>query len=361
MALEATSREAGIPARSVAWDPARMIGWKLHVSMPGLQPRHLRIAANSVLVGIPHDLATQQHPGPDFSGSLFADYAYYVSMSAPRMTPWEATRCLFTKLLNLRELEQLLGKSGQAELFSNSTEADLAKELLHQWGWKEKHTSLPRPILGCLKADETGRLALSKSLNETRISFEGLLKDLIRITFSSLGWSEEEVENQLLVHCPDYRRNEAQSWSDEMNLVTGGGAIILLKNLMPLAFPEQCSKEIADDLALRSSRLLKFLNSGSHDPPPPPPSPEEMANNCQAIQEIVKTSTGIVGEMPWHLNPVQAFGSDPAIVTGHAWSHSHLEERLIRVMLWSGSKPSNGMLVWNKSLTNPVMTDAIVV
>jgi hypothetical protein len=82
---------------------------------------------------------------------------------------------------------------------------------------------------------------------------------------------------------------------------------------------------------------------------------------ARSITNILQSVDNIVGEMPWHLKPAQAFGTEPMIVTGHAWSHSHPEERLIRVIISAKSRQDQNLLVWNKTLTNPVMTDAQLV
>jgi hypothetical protein len=362
------SRSRGYHARSIAWDPARMIGWKLHVSIPGQRASYLLTAARSVMSDTYKENGISQPANVEFNGSVFADYAHYVSISAIRMNPWEATCGLICQLLSPRDIETILqpeGDSGQL-LLTASTKEQQAEILLEKWGWKRPAEQVSRPILRCLKNDDTGELTLAHSPNETRIAFESFLKDVLRISLATLGWNESDIELQLSIHCPKFDRKKdkkgsSKTWSEEVNTITAGAVNVLLKNLLELAFPENRYKDAILTINDHSSKVTDLLNAHSHDTPAPPLSHEEARKCGKWIKAIVESTTNFVGELPWHLRPAQTYGSDPLIVTGHAWSHSHEEERLIRVMVWAGNQSSNDMLVWNKTLTNPVMTDAIVI
>jgi hypothetical protein len=359
MELEKLARRRGLGARSVPWDAPRMVGWKLHVSNPGLQGEDLLIAANSVL---PADTAPMEasFPKGDFTGSLFADLAYYVAMSAQRLSPWQATRHLLVELLGAGQLLKLANAEGQSELPLNNNKEQLAHELLCKWGWRDQQPDIPRPLAACVGTLPSKQVTLIKPLNDTRISLEGCLKDLVRITITTMGWRDEDLDDQMAVHCPDYTKQPRHSWSKELGKLTVGGALILVKALLPLAFPQVEDKEAAENLCKKAKSLLDELNKGSHEPPPPPPSQEQLSDYARIVLDLLDMISLTVGEMPWHLKPTQIFGSEPAVATGHAWSHSHPEERLIRVMLWAGTRPSSQMLVWNRSRTNPVMTDAVM-
>jgi hypothetical protein len=317
------------------------------------------VAANTVLASDVSQLVNQL-PKIQLNGSLFADYAYFVSISAKRLSPWEATKRLLTELLSPSQFRKLIGENDEGSLFEAKTKDQLAKSLLQRWGWNEVHADFPRPLAGCLFQEKNGKMVLSRSLNETRTSLENFLKDLVRITFATLGWADSEIEENLAVHCPKYRRTPRVTWNQEMRTLTAGAALALLEPLLDLSFTESPSAGAGKSFCVDCSKLLKELNKGSHDPPPPPPTSEELAAYGDSLQGILKRAGSLIGEMPWHLSPAQTFGHDPMIVTGHAWSHSHAEERLIRVMLWAGDKQSRELLVWNKSLTNPVMTDAVL-
>ena len=360
MEVESACRESGTPVRSITWDPARMIGWKLHVSKPGLQPRHLVMAANSVL-GTSISESGIAAPGNEFSGSLFADYAYFVSISAKRLSPWLATRNLMIKLLSLAELDELAGTPAGPELLPQVNEQDLAERLLQKWGWEQPPEDATRSLAACIATSANGKATLATTLNETRVSFEGFVKDLCRVTVSNLGWPASDMKQQLSIHCPAYRWTTRDGWSEESSMLSAGAALVLLTDLVPLAFPNQLDLSDADQFWRLCKTLLSDLNRGSHHPPPPSPTPEELCNCADLIASICAAVGRIIGEMPWHLSPTQTFGTEPTIVTGYAWSHSHPEERLIRVILSEARQPSKRLLVWNKTLTNPVMTDAVIV
>jgi hypothetical protein len=359
MELEKIAYGRGLGARSVPWDAPRMVGWKLHVSTPGIQGQDLLIAANSVLpAGTTH--VETSFPKGDFTGSLFADFAYYAAMSAQRLSPWQATRHLLVELLGAGQLLKLVNSEGQNELPLSNSKEQLVQELLHKWGWRDQPPDMPRPLAACIGTQHSKQVTLTKPLNDTRISLEGCLKDLVRITITTMGWRDQDLDDSMAVHCSAYNKPPHRSWSQELEKLTAGGSLILLRELLPLAFPQDVNKDAALNLCKKASSLLNDLNSGSHDPPPPPPSPEQLSAYAKTILELLETISGTVGEMPWHLKPTQVFGSEPAVATGHAWSHSHPEERLIRVMLWAGTRPASQMLVWNRSKTNPVMTDAVL-
>lgn len=360
MALERKCREHGTAARSVTWDPARMVGWKLHVSQPGLKPKHLVMAVNSVLGTQITELGISP-PGNEFSGSLFADYAYFTSISAKRLTPWHATRNLLLRLLNVGQLDALAGDRTDSQSLPFEGEQELAEQVLRNWGWEQPLEDATRPLAACLDGITEETASLLTSPNDTRVSFEGFLKDLCRVTIAHLGWRESEMSENLAVHCPDYRWTTRDGWFGESAKLTAGSAVVLLKDLVPLGFPGQLDSTESDELWKSCQELLKELNRGSHHPPPPPPTEDELRNYAKAITRIIQSVAKAIGEMPWHLKPTQTFGSDPTIVTGYAWSHSHPEERLIRVILPKTPEAPSDLLVWNKTLTNPVMTDAIVI
>ncbi len=362
------SRSKVYNARSIAWDPARMIGWKLHVSIPGQRLSHLLTAARSVMSDTCKENGISQPANVEFNGSVFADYAHYVSISAVRMNPWEATCGLICKLLSPRDFDAILKPEGNSNdlLLPAPTDKQQAEILLEKWGWKKPSEQVSRPLLRCLKNDDAGELTLAHSPNETRIAFESFLKDLLRISLATLGWNESDIDFQLSNHCPKFdrkmdKKGGIKTWSEEVNTITAGAANVLLKNLLELAFPENGCKDAILTINDHSSKVTDLLNAHSHDTPAPPLSHEESRKCGKWIKEIVEFTTNLVGELPWHLRPAQTYGNDPLIVTGHAWSHSHEEERLIRVMVWAGNQSSDDMLVWNKTLTNPVMTDAILI
>jgi hypothetical protein len=147
----------------------------------------------------------------------------------------------------------------------------------------------------------------------------------------------------------------------EMEKISVGGALILLEAMLPLAFPGKISNDEATMTCMEWNTLREALNSGSHHPPLPPPKPHELASYAAMIHKALETANAWVAEMPWHLTPSQSFGSNPTVVTGYAWSHSHAEDRLIRVMVSLENTKTKSLVVRTKSLTNPVMTEVEIV
>jgi len=84
--LERLLRAEGLLVRSLPWDGARMVGWKLNAASPGMTNDDFLTAVNSVLG--PASLQRNAH-GAAVTGSSFADYAYYVAMTAEKLTPWQ--------------------------------------------------------------------------------------------------------------------------------------------------------------------------------------------------------------------------------------------------------------------------------
>ena len=358
--LEKICAERGLYAQSIPWDPARMVGWKLHAANMSVTPQDLLASATSIL-GTDMSQISKPSATQELNGSIFADYAHYVSISAPRFSPWQATKLMLLNLLGLPQLRKLLDADPATFDPAINIEA-MVTRLLAGWGWAEPEDEMPCSLATCIKSVGDQSWVLTKDLNPIRISFEGFLKDLTRITLSTLGWGEEEMKREIPVHCPEYRRSYPHKpWKMEMEKISVGGALILLEGMLPLAFPGKISVHETAMTCKEWDALRGALNSGSHHPPLPPPKPHELANYAAMIHKALKTANAWVAEMPWHLTPSQSFGSDPAVVTGYAWSHSHAEDRLIRVMVSSENTKSKSLVVWNKSLTNPVMTEVELV
>jgi hypothetical protein len=295
------------------------------------------------------------------NGSIFADYAHYVSITAPRFSPWQATKLMLSNLLGLPQLRRLLDAYPATLNPAINIEA-MVTRLLAEWGWAEPKDEVPCSLATCIKSLEDQSWVLTKDLNPVRISFEGFLKDLTKITLATLGWGEEEMRREIHVHCPRYRRSYPHKpWKMEMEKISVGGALILLEAMLPLAFPGKISNDEATMTCMEWNTLREALNSGSHHPPLPPPKPHELASYAAMIHKALETANAWVAEMPWHLTPSQSFGSNPTVVTGYAWSHSHAEDRLIRVMVSLENTKTKSLVVWNKSLTNPVMTEVEIV
>ena len=347
--LENICVKNGFSAKSVAWDSARMIGWKLHVKNFAIGLNGLWAAANNLL-------APEKAPKPsgDFSGSLFADYVYYLVSSSKNSIHREFTKNLLTELLTVDQFIKCLPNKP----YNGETREELAEVLLKYWGWKKPSSSTPQRSLADCIAIKQEKLTLSHSYLDVRVSLESFLKDITRITFSTLGGEENQLTHLVAIHCVNYQRNPRKTtWKNEINGITSGAARVLLTGLLPLAFPNVYPAVLTSFLDL-ITKITQILNIEAHDNNEHAPAQhgdEEVAN---WINQILELSDQIVGEMPWHLRPTQSFGLDPSVICGEAWCHRHKAKREIRVLIWGGDTNAPELLVWNQSRVNPVMTDA---
>ena len=92
VALEQICRQRGLWARSIPWDPARMVGWKIMASQVRLDARDLQVAAQELA---PSAIGISLTNGPTTTvadGSSFTDYVHYVAISKPgfRLAPSHA-------------------------------------------------------------------------------------------------------------------------------------------------------------------------------------------------------------------------------------------------------------------------------
>jgi hypothetical protein len=351
--LERVASANGLETRSVAWDRARMVGWKLNLARPELNPDDLRAATSTLLKRRDIDDGRGIRPTA-LDGSVFADYAYYIVTSDPNRSARDATCELLRRLLNVGTLLTL----SKGELGEDETH--LASRLLERWGWPEEGTSRPEPLAGCVHRRDACVVELTRDPVAVRISLESGLKDLVAVALSTLGWSSDVVERELSHCCWEFRRSPGRTWSDELEQLTVGSANVLLRQLLPLAFPQ--ATEASGRLVGVVSKVGSGLNAFAHDAPPlgAAGGPDQRVV-AEGLEEIIALIHELVGELPWHMQATQLFGQAPAIATGRAWSHSHPEERVIRVLLSDGAPSSGDLVVWNPSRRNPVMTDAILI
>jgi len=108
VAFEDVCREAGLWVRSIPWDPARMVGWKIIARQVSLDTRDLQIAAQEFLPGALHNgLENDQQTGLA-DGSYFTDYVHHIALSKPGVSAWTVTRDLVARLLRPAEMERLI-------------------------------------------------------------------------------------------------------------------------------------------------------------------------------------------------------------------------------------------------------------
>src|SRR5262249_23512788 len=77
--FEQICQQDGLLVRSIPWDPARMVGWKIKASPVRLDSRDLQIAAQE-WAPTPDGAA---HASVIADGSYFADYVHHIAISKP--------------------------------------------------------------------------------------------------------------------------------------------------------------------------------------------------------------------------------------------------------------------------------------
>lgn len=345
--LENICAEKKLAVKSVAWDPARMIGWKLHVKNLAIDRPTLWAAANTILSPL-----RAPEPLSDFSGSIFADYVYYLVSSNKNSIHREFTKNLLKELLSFPQFHQCLSNTPDGQ-----TKEQLAESLLERWGWKKPTNNTTQSLANCIDIEQEN-VNLSRPMYETRKSLESFLKDITKITFSTLSREENQLTHLVTTHCVNYQRNPRKTtWTDEINGITSGAARVLLTGLLPLAFPNVDPAVLTSFLRLITN-ITQILNIEAHDNNEHAPAQQGHEEVANWINQILELSDHIVGEMPWHLQPTQSFGLEPSVICGEAWCHRHKAKRDIRVLIWGGDTTASELLVWNKSRVNPVMTDA---
>ena len=361
-AIEDTAREENIKFEIIKWEPVRMIGWKIMSECPDLNPRDL--------AGRIYQLLDKEHKedfdlNSDFamSGSLFADYIYYIVSTKSRLSPREATLKIVNQILSFTQIETALLNSN-IDLTEEIKDAELlADELLTCWGWSSDLKETGYPILKCIEPVGEQRFRICKSSNDTRTILEGCFQDLARVTFNALGLrgfhARREIEDQIPAYIFSSKKGPDRfSIDDELMEMTSGSASMLLTSFMPRAFPNK-ENELMEFTSLVKP-IRETLNSGSHYPPTEMTENQKVECGTQ-IHNIVMLANEIIGEFPWHFTPKQTIGSAPQIVTGYAWSHSHPEERLIRILVNEDEvRGKDKLLVWNRNKINPVMPDATI-
>jgi hypothetical protein len=107
--------------------------------------------------------------------------------------------------------------------------------------------------------------------------------------------------------------------------------------------------------------LLSLLNRASHHEEGDATSQPKEGEAVRLIQEALESATAFVGELPWHLRVSFVYGGQPKVLSGEAWSHGSSIPRFLRAMQWAGQPESRQVLLWNKTRTNPIITDPVFI
>lgn len=360
VAFEKICRQENLWVRSIPWDPARMVGWKIMASqVVGLNSRDLAIAAQELAPG-----AMGSHPinGPTTAvadGSYFTDYVHYIAISQSGFSPRAVTRSLLVRLLRPAEMMKLIQFHGGQSLTANEA-PQLAEELLDALGWQQLDEVRKTPLAGCIqtRGDSAATIAENIDGNNIRRVLESFCKDIVDVVVTQLGYSHQGVWNAIEKRIPAYQpSSRTKDWEEEVRLLTVGGAVMILSALAPLAFP--ALKNEISEFATFLNKLSVILNKSSHDGEGE--APLSIREAPALICQILGKAEAFLGELPWHLKADVVYGVQPKVLSGEAWSHGCPTPRLLSVIVWTGEYIGTHVTLWNKTRRNPIVTDPVFI
>lgn len=351
--FETVCRRSGIQCVNVAWDPARMVGWKLWARNADMRLEDLYTMARE-LTPLREHPELQGDPKSLTNGSLFTDYVHYIAYSDLRRTPREVTVALLDKLRVSERRSILEAHHGSGAIPSSPVTAE---QLVTALGWPDEGRSGKRPLADVF---EEGRSGLRHEVdgNDLRKVLESFCKDVVDVAGSELGLPEDELLGHVNARIPQYRSTHRR-WADEVAHLTLGTAPYLMEALLPDAFPNGDGSIAGMVSDLRT--LARLLNPESHDQEGPAPRTLDRQEAARCAARLLDATNALLGELPWHFSQLQSTGRQPQVLTGTGWSHSHPEQRSIRLMLWTGEHLEREALVWNRERINPIITDPRII
>jgi hypothetical protein len=360
LAFEEHCRQQGLWVRSLPWDPARMVGWKLNALDVRLDYRDLQAVARELAPGLdgPDEATTAAAGLAD--GSYFTDYVHYVAMSGEGVSPRSVTLQLLGRLLRPTEMEGLLLRLG-GRVPSRPGTAQLAEELLGLLGWRKSSEVPERPLASCFTTiDGAPQLVGTLSGNDLRIIVESFCKDVLDVVVAKLGYDEDTLWRAIQERAPEYRASShSMAWEEEVNRLTPGSAAVLLTALGPLGFPTKA--DMVAELATVLQTLSGLLNAVSHHGGRERFTPEALGQTPALIRQLIVNAEALLEDLPWHLKVNFVYGDQPKILSGEAWSHGSATPRLLRVLDWTGIGERSYVTIWNKTRRNPVVTDPVFI
>lgn len=360
-AFEHFCKQQGLWVRSIPWDPARMVGWKIMTSQVKLRIRDLQIAAGELMPGSPVTSPVHGSTTSVADGSYFTDYVHHIAISKPGFSPRAVTRDLLARLLRPAEMMDLIQAHGE-ESPKAADAPQLAEELLQAFGWRQMDGTREKPLAGCVRTgnDATPLLAENLSGNDLRVVLESFCKDIVDVVVGQIGYDHAEVWSAIEERIPAYRpSSRTKDWDEEVRLMTTGGAVMVLPALGPLAFPAQANEIKEFTITLR--KLAELLNKASHHREGEPAPSATLDDAPSLIHQLLGKAEAFLGELPWHLDASFVYGEQPKVLSGEAWSHGSPAPRLLRVIVWSGSSPGSHVTFWNKTRRNPIVTDPVFI
>jgi hypothetical protein len=352
--LEVLARRTGSHVKSISWDRARMVGWKIYA-------HGMSITLDELYTNFPaHSLRRDEFFGnkdldSEIDGSLFTDYVHYLTITQNDRTPWSIAHEFIMKVLRVKEMKDIL-KENRILIEGGSSE-ELSAQVLDTFGWSAPKRNKTKPLASLIKKEGDDIILENQSdLSIVRKSLESFYKDLIRIFSAILGNDETELWEIMKFGAADYNRDFRRSWTEAVDNITIGSAWFFIHALADYACPDK-----SDDVSVLKAvtKELGCLNLFNHDNPDLNEA-EFLPRIPVLIDKLLQLSLALVNEMPWHVIAPQRIGSDPVVISGESWSHSYSASRFMRVIVWD--QPQSGEFrVWNPSKLNPIITDGRIV
>jgi hypothetical protein len=358
--FEDLCREQQLWVRSIPWDPARMVGWKIMVHDVKLDVSDLQVAAREFSPGTSFEILENDQQSGVVDGSYFTDYVHHIAITRPGASPRDVTRDLVARLLRPAEIVRLLQKHS-VEVPRDADSGKLADLLLSSFGWHQTRSVCEKPLSSCIEKAADGQLKLSRALsgNDVRIMLESFCKDIIDLIVALLGFQHDQIWDALGERVPTYQASSRRKdWAEEVAKLTVGSALMLIPGLGSLAFPMRSE---VNELANRLDELSNVLNAASHHREGETQPSAKLDDAAELVQQILETARKLIGELPWHLNASVIYGEQPKVISGEAWSHGSSTPRFLKVVLWTGEPVRRQVLLWNKNRRNPVITDPVFI
>ncbi len=356
VSFEEISHKDGLWKRTIPWDPARMVGWKIFCAGEPFVVSDLEHGTKYRRPYL-HGGASRESEKELADGGHFADYVHHSASSGPVREPRGITRKLLEKLLRESHQKRLISKyGGTAE--GGPGAKPLVEQLLETLGWYsegERET----PLAACVTKGigESWKLKNGMNASSVRIVLESFCKDLLDVVVCKLGYNHQEIWDALQERCPDYKiRSVKKNWIEEVGNLSSGSAMFLIKALAPLVFPEPKVTKITRVL----NRLIEIGNEAAHhmERGRVVRGSKEMPT---LIRQLLESTSEMLGELPWHLTVDNVFGSLPKVLSGEAWSHGSPMSRRLKVILWEGEAYERWATIWNPSRRNPVVVDPVFI
>lgn len=357
VALEKRCIRHGIKVTNIPWDPARMIGWKIHASGITINSNDLAVIAQELAPNAMSDMPEHENIA---DGSYFTDYVHHIAISRARFSPRTVTYELLKSLLRPNEINELINKFSETPSALGTDRTILVESLLNKLGWQRSEKDKEQPLAACIKLEAENLYVLIDEIdgNQLRIILESFCKDVIDVIIAQLGYGNDEIWRVINETKPDYRAREStKDWNKEVKSMTVGSAIILLGIFGPLAITDDIKSNAIKNLIKYLYRLSEILNNASHHNDEGSIAVKDNPEIPMLINQVIETTKVAIGDLPWHMETSFVYGEQPKVISGEAWSHGHSLPRLLRAILWAGDPVDSQVMLWNKSRINPVIPD----